>query len=61
MEDVQAPSKSHTNGISINLPSDNLVFEQSFKKADHSVNSELNVRMCGSSSISCYSSSFTKR
>jgi hypothetical protein len=39
MDDVQTPSKSHKNAISINIHSENLVFEQSFKKAHHSKDS----------------------
>ena len=61
MDDVPTPTKSHEKEISISLPIENSFFEQSFKNAEHPKDSELNVTMCGSSSTSHYSSSFTKR
>ena len=61
MDEVQAPSESHQNEISIDLPLHNLFVEKTFRKAGHSKDSEFNGRMCGSSSVSQYSSSFTRR
>ena len=61
MDDVQAPSKSHQNEISIDSPSHTLFVEKTFRNAGHSKDSEFNGRMCGSSSVSKYSSSFTRR
>lgn len=61
MNDVEAPSKSHQNEISTDLLSHKLFVEKTFRKASHSKDSEFNERMCGSSSVSQYSSSFTRR